>query len=120
MRRSEGEPKPVKVELADGRSIDLRQTSTGTLLKEDRRDPQPPIVPLGSLVQQLGCSLTWSKKGGLKVSHPVHGPLEVKMHGNCPMIAETEALRLISEIEDRNLSSVAASYGQKPLVAHII
>eukprot|EP00439_Symbiodinium_sp_Y106_P044585 s732_g5.t1 len=98
--------KPVKVELADGRSIDLRQTSTGTLLKEDRRDPQPPIVPLGSLVQQLGCSLTWSKKGGLKVSHPVHGPLEVKMHGNCPMIAETEALRLISEIEDRNLQAL--------------
>ncbi|CAE7919128.1 unnamed protein product [Symbiodinium necroappetens] len=44
--------KDVSVELADGQKVDLLQTRTGTLLN-DRALDQSPIVPLGSLVQQL-------------------------------------------------------------------
>ncbi|CAE7352485.1 RE1, partial [Symbiodinium necroappetens] len=95
--------KSVGVELADGQMVELRQTTTGTLLKEKGSNPQSPIVPLGSLVQQLGCSISWSRKSGLQVVHPSHGDLKIKMKGSCPYISEMEALRLIAEIEDKSL-----------------
>ncbi|CAE7214330.1 RE1 [Symbiodinium microadriaticum] len=93
----------VGVELADGQTVRLKQTSTGTLLKAEDGSPQAPIVPLGALVQQLGCSISWSRRQGLKVYHPVHGDLKVKMKGTCPYVSELEALKLISEIEDKSL-----------------
>ena len=93
----------VGVELADGQTVKLKQTSTGTLLKVEDGSPQAPIVPLGALVQQLGCSISWSKRQGLKVYHPVHGDLKVKMKGTCPYVSEVEVLKLISEIEGKNL-----------------
>ncbi|CAE7215721.1 GIP, partial [Symbiodinium necroappetens] len=93
----------VNVELADGQTVGLLQTKSGTLLND--KDPsQSPIVPLGSLVQQLGCTVSWSKRQGMKIHHPAHGDLTVKMKGNCPMIDELQALKLISEIEEKNLS----------------
>ena len=93
----------VGVELADGQTVRLKHTSTGTLLKAEDGSTQAPIVPLGALVQQLGCSISWSKRQGLKVNHPVHGELQVKMKGSCPYISELEALKLISESENKNL-----------------
>ena len=96
----------VGVELADGQTVELRQTTTGTLLKQSGGNQHAPIVPLGSLVQQLGCSVSWSRRGGLQVVHPVHGNLKIKMKGSCPYISELEALRLIAEIEDKNLESL--------------
>ena len=100
------EANKVNVELAGGRMVELKQTHSGTLLKADGEGPQAPIVPLGSLVQQLGCSITWSRRQGLKVVHPQHGVLKVRMKGNCPMISELEALRLITEIEEKNLGQL--------------
>ena len=97
----------VKVELADGRAVDLRQTSSGTLLSDQPSGTQPPIVPLGSLVQQLGCTVTWSRRRGLQVHHPVHGEIVVKMNGNCPMISEVEALKLISRLRRRTCGGCA-------------
>ena len=93
----------VNVELADGQTVGLLQTKSGTLLN-DKGPSQSPIVPLGSLVQQLGCTVSWSKRQGMKIHHPAHGDLTVKMKGNCPMIDELQALKLISEIEEKNLS----------------
>ncbi|CAE7365235.1 unnamed protein product, partial [Symbiodinium sp. CCMP2456] len=93
----------VGVELADGQMVELKQTNTGTLLKAKSETTQAPIVPLGALVQQLGCSISWSKRQGLRVVHPEHGDLQVKMRGTCPYISELEALKLIAEIEDKNL-----------------
>ncbi|CAE7250766.1 ATG18, partial [Symbiodinium sp. CCMP2456] len=93
----------VGVELADGQLVELKQTSTGTLLKAGGEGARAPIVPLGALVQQLGCSINWSKRQGLRVIHPEHGDLKVKMKGSCPYISELEALKLIAEIEDKNL-----------------
>ena len=99
--------KNVGVELADGQTVKLRQTRAGTLLKDGRdQSPQAPIVPLGCLVQQLGCTISWSRRQGLHVVHPTHGSLKVKMKGSCPYISEMEALKLIAEIEDKSLEQL--------------
>ena len=60
----------VKVQLADGKTVHLRQNRGGTLLSED--DQGGVILPLGSLVSSLGCELKWSRKRGLQVKHPTH------------------------------------------------
>ena len=68
----------VAVQLADGRTVRLKQTVGGTLLPEqhnDGKDVACTILPLGSLVQSLGCTLKWSRRHGLRVYHPVHGLL---------------------------------------------
>ena len=62
------------------------------------------ILPLGGLVENLGCSVTWNKRSGLKVQHPVHGVLKTGVGKNtCPFIQEDQALKLISELEDCRL-----------------
>lgn len=62
------------------------------------------IIPLGGLVENLGCSISWSKRSGLRVHHPVHGLLKTGVGKNtCPFIHEDQALKLISELEDRRL-----------------
>ncbi|CAE7890279.1 GIP, partial [Symbiodinium necroappetens] len=104
----------VGVELADGQTVELRQTTTGTLLKQSGGNQHAPIVPLGSLVQQLGCSVSWSRRGGLQVVYPVHGNLKIKMKGSCPYISELEALRLIAEIEDKNLEGLQQATIRSP------
>ena len=50
-------------------------------------------------MQVLGCSIKWTPKK-LTVHHPVHGALKVKVNHFCPEVAETEALRLIAELEE--------------------
>ncbi|CAE7339218.1 RE1, partial [Symbiodinium pilosum] len=97
---------PVRVELAGG------QNRAGTLLAA-ADDPQAAgatsILPLGALVQQLGCELTWTRKGGLKVVHPEFGVLKTLVKGNHPMLAETQALEIISQLEEQHLQSLEAS-----------
>ena len=65
-----------------------------------------PILPLGALVQQLGCDLSWSRKTGLKVSHPQFGELRTFVRGNHPMIGETQALALIAQLEEAKLKEL--------------
>ena len=90
----------VAVQLADGRTVKLKQTSGGTLIPEKvDGEANCTILPLGSLVESLGCSLEWSKRQGLRVYHPVHGLLPTKLVGNCPMLREMEALALIADLE---------------------
>ena len=91
------EAKQVKVQLADGRHVFLRQTKEGTLLAED--DSGGTILPLGSLVSCLGCKLDWSKRKGLRITHPEHGLLPTKLVGNTPVLREAEALQLIADLE---------------------
>ena len=58
----------VAVQLADGRTVKLKQTSGGTLIPEKADgEANCTILPLGSLVESLGCSLEWNKKHGLRV-----------------------------------------------------
>ena len=46
----------------------------------------------------------WSKRKGLRVVHPTLGVLTTRISDNtCPYVAEDQALRLISELEDQRL-----------------
>ena len=99
------EAKRVAAQLADGRTVRVRQTHGGTLLPAEASSSTSQscmILPLGSLVESLGCSLRWSKKRGLQVSHPRYGLLPTKSVGNCPVLREHEAL--ISDLEDLELA----------------
>ena len=100
---------PVKVELASGQYITLKQNRAGTLLATKDVEgalESTPILPLGALVQQLGCEMTWTRKGGLKVLHPLFGELRTFVRGNHPMIGETQALDLIAQLEDAKLKEL--------------
>ncbi|OLQ10538.1 hypothetical protein AK812_SmicGene5742 [Symbiodinium microadriaticum] len=65
----------VKVQLANGSEVTLAQNRAGTLLASTPNDGDElsPIVPLGSLVSELGCDLVWTRKRGLEIRHPQHG-----------------------------------------------
>ena len=97
----------VRVQLADGKTVSLRQNTGGTLLAED--DQGGTILPLGSLVSSLGCELEWSRKRGLQVRHPKHGLLPTKLVGNTPVLREAEALQLIADLEDIELNKLNGS-----------
>ena len=106
---------PVRVELAGGQYITLKQNRAGTLLAA-ADDPEAanatPILPLGALVQKLGCELTWTRKGGLKVLHPQFGVLKTFVKGNHPMLAETQALEIIAQLEEQHLQSLETSMAE--------
>ena len=62
------------------------------------------ILPLGALVEHLGCQVSWSKKQGLKVKHPTLGILHTGVSANaCPYVQEGQALQLIAELEANRL-----------------
>ena len=88
----------------------MPQTAAGTLLTEEKSHSQA-IVPAGALVEQLGCSISW-KKGKIVVTHPVHGRLQVRIRNGCPVLAETEALRLIEELEMKRLQELEDQVGE--------
>ena len=99
----------VCVQLADGKVIVLKQNKAGTLMPRslDAGEKIPTtILPIGELVDCLGCSLQWTKRNGLVVEHPEHGVLATQVSGNCPMIGETQALQLIQELEERKLEQL--------------
>ena len=56
----------TEVVLAGGATQSLLQNRGGTILTEG---PSQPIVPLGSLVTQLGCTVSWTPSR-LTVKHP--------------------------------------------------
>ena len=91
--------KEVSVTLADGKSIQLHMSPGGSMITSDQNIE--PIVPMGSLIDALGCVVSWSK-GALQVQHPIRGLLPVGDCGGCPQIPRKLALELISEIEDCN------------------
>ena len=101
----------VKVQLADGAEVVLAQNKAGTLLAAPPKegDAATPIAPLGSLVQDLGCDVSWSRKRGLEIQHPEHGVIRPKVVGPCPVVGEACALGLIKELEDLKLSTLQAS-----------
>ena len=95
----------VKVQLADGKEVLLSQSRAGTLMPVASSPDEnvAPIVPLRDLVQTLGCDVSWTRREGLVVKHPVHGRMSTQVSGKCPIIGETSALELISEIETQKL-----------------
>ncbi|OLQ10709.1 Retrovirus-related Pol polyprotein from transposon TNT 1-94 [Symbiodinium microadriaticum] len=99
---------PIKVELAGGQETWLRQTKAGTLVPSSQDDGGQvgSIVPLGALVQQLNCTLAWTKDDGLIINHPSCGKITAQTVGNCPVIPEGQALRLIAELEEARVSEL--------------
>ena len=100
----------VAVTLAGDSREEWFRTSGGTLVvpppKDNTLTPArlQTILPLGALVQTLGCKVSWSKRKGLKVVHPVLGPLKTGVARNtCPYIQEEQALKLIGELESERL-----------------
>ena len=98
----------VKVQLANGQEIVLAQNKAGTLLASSSTpdDVSTPIVPLGALVQDLNCELTWGRRRGLEIKHPVHGTIRPRVVGRCPIIGEAQALDLIRELEDQRVDEL--------------
>ena len=98
----------VRVQLANGSEVVLAQNQAGTLLavSPGEGDETAPIVPMGSLVQDLGCELSWTRKGGLKITHPVHGTIRPHIVGSCPLVGEACALDLIKELEESRVRAL--------------
>ncbi|CAE7879419.1 RE1 [Symbiodinium microadriaticum] len=99
--------KRVRVQLADGRAVYLRQNPGGTLLSEG--EGGGTILPLGSLVESLGCRLEWTRRHGLRVHHPRYGLLPTKLIGNTPVLREAEALQLIADMEQVEMDKLEAN-----------
>ena len=91
--------KTVGVTLATGEERYLKQTSGGTLLGKEGSEA---IVPMGQLVKLLGCKVSWTPSR-LTVVHPVHGRLQVRLRGNCPVVPTSQALALIAELEQARM-----------------
>ena len=100
----------VSVTLAGDSREEWYRTAGGTLVvppvegrtSESKR--LQTILPLGALVQTLGCKVSWSRRKGLRVTHPVLGTLKTGVSSNtCPYIQEEQALKLIHELESERL-----------------
>ena len=67
--------KHVPVTLAGDEKSTLCQSQLGTILMPH---PTQPHVPMGALVEVLGCSVKWTPRV-LKIIHPKHGNLKVSL-----------------------------------------
>ena len=104
-----GDLERVGVTLAGDSKEEWFKTNGGTLVLppsvEDSSKTKPQtILPFGALVQTLGCKVSWSKRKGLRVTHPRLGQLKVGVSPNtCPYMQEDQALKLIAELETTRL-----------------
>ncbi|CAE7251649.1 unnamed protein product [Symbiodinium sp. CCMP2592] len=111
--KSDTKAPPVSVKLADGKTVMLRQNRAGTLIfcgnsnnnQRSSNSSFTTIVPLGSLVKELACTVSWTKRG-LQVEHPEHGTISTHVVESCPYIGEPQALELIRELESRKLEQL--------------
>ena len=97
----------VQVSLAGDNSTLMRLTQSGTLLLPplERAGSVQPIAPMGAVIAQLGYSLVWSA-GSCKL-YPPHGkPLRLRVKNGCPEVVESQALTLISRLEEHKLEQV--------------
>ena len=85
----------VPLKLAGNKEATLQQSQLGTILVPS---PSQPIVPMGALVEVLGCTMKWTKTA-LKIWCPKHGHLKVAL----------DALRLIRELEEKQLEEFIPS-----------
>ena len=86
----------TQVALALGQA-ELYLTPVGTLLSSE---PVLPIVPMGVLVAELECRVSWEGETCV-VIHPKRGRLPVVMINRCPELSARLTEELITEIEDR-------------------
>ena len=90
---------PVRVSLAGKETVDMRLSSSGTLLLPPTSDAQT-IVPLGSVIKQLGYRLDWTSTR-CRLIAPSGRVFRLRVKAGCPEIVESEALVLISKLEEK-------------------
>ena len=103
--------KYVPVTLAGDEKSTLCQSPLGIILMPH---PTQPLVPMGALVEVLGCSVKWAPKV-LKITHPKHGNLKVSLRNRCPAIAALDALNLIQELEAQQLEQFNSQVREREL-----
>ena len=86
----------VKITLAGGQGTKMRMSPGGVLVSPDPKTE--PILPLGNLVSDLGCSIQWTGEC-LTIHHPQRGQIPARLQGGCPMVDKATALKLIAELE---------------------
>ena len=62
-----------------------------------------PIVPMGAIIQQLGYKLVWSA-GSCKLYPPDGRSIRLRVKNGCPEVVESQALTLISRLEEHKLN----------------
>ncbi|CAE7777535.1 RE1 [Symbiodinium sp. CCMP2592] len=99
--------KEVPVVLAGDERRLLRQTPAGSIILNPREGEQAQtIIPLGKLVESLGCTLRWTR-GALMLRHPKYGTIRTRIRAGCPEIAdEVQAAQLIAELESRRVEEL--------------
>ena len=95
----------VNVTLAGENRVEMQQSRAGTILGSEGSQP---IVPLGTVVKQLGYEFGWSKRG-CHLKHPTKGEIKVFTRSACPEIMQKDALRLIAELEEAKLAETMES-----------
>ena len=98
---------PIRVTLAGEDVKEMKQNLQGTVLVQEEGMKVQPIVPLGSIIEELNCNLQW-KKGELKLQHPSRGFLKVKLNNNCPEVSAKDAYALIKELEQKQVAQLSA------------
>ena len=96
----------VQVSLAGDQTTVMRLTRAGTLLLRPGRDGLvQPIVPMGTIIEQLGYKLVWSA-GICKLYPPDGKSLRFRVKNGCPELVESQALTLISRLEEHKMQQV--------------
>ena len=94
----------VQVALAGDNTTSMRLTASGTLLLPPGRDGLvQPIVPMGAIIEQLGYTLVWSA-GSCKLYPPDGRSIRLRVKNGCPEVVESQALTLISRLEEHKLN----------------
>ena len=94
----------VQVALAGDNTTSMRLTASGTLLLPPGRDGLvQPIVPMGAIIEQLGYKLVWSA-GSCKLYPPDGRSIRLRVKNGCPEVVESQALTLISRLEEHKLN----------------
>lgn len=89
--------KEIQVTLACGKKVPLKMTKGGTMIAAEATTE--PIIPMGKMINLLGCSLGWTKEDGLVIHHPKKGLIQTVERGGCPHVSLEVALELIDELE---------------------
>ena len=74
------------------------RTRGGTLVvppapSEAKTKPPQAILPLGALVESLGCTVEWSKRKGLKVTHKAGTPEDGCIAEHLPLCARASGVK---------------------------
>ena len=89
--------KKVPVTLANVQSTQLHMTPGGVMVS--KRPDIEPIIPIGLLIQRLGCKIDWGE-GGVFLQHPKRGTLPIQLSKGCPQLSRPLTLDLIEELEN--------------------